>query len=108
MIINIPIKHNINDIADVKYLFVYIFILIEECVITILIKINHKADVIEKYNGNKKWMLAGGLNHRNILEAIKKSNSKNIDVSSGVESSPGVKSKELINKFIHKIRSLKS
>ena len=65
-------------------------------------------DFLKKYNGSKKWMLAGGLNHRNILEAIKKSNSKNIDVSSGVESSPGVKSKELINKFIHKIRSLKS
>ena len=65
-------------------------------------------DILKKYNGNKKWMLAGGLNHRNILEAIKKSNSKNIDVSSGVESSPGVKSKVLINKFIHKIRSLKS
>ena len=65
-------------------------------------------EILKKYNGSKKWMLAGGLNHRNILEAIKKSNSKNIDVSSGVESSPGVKSKELINKFIHKIRSLKS
>ena len=65
-------------------------------------------NILKKYNGNKKWMLAGGLNHRNVLEAIKKSNSKNIDVSSGVESSPGVKSKELINKFIHKIRSLKS
>ena len=65
-------------------------------------------EILKKYNGSKKWMLAGGLNHRNILEAIKKSNSKNIDVSSGVESSPGVKSKELMNKFIHKIRSLKS
>ena len=65
-------------------------------------------EILKKYNGSKNWMLAGGLNHRNILEAIKKSNSKNIDVSSGVESSPGVKSKELINKFIHKIRSLKS
>ena len=65
-------------------------------------------DILKKYNGKRKWMLAGGLNHRNILEAIKKSNSKNIDVSSGVESSPGVKSKELINKFIYKIRSLKS
>ncbi|GIR78696.1 MAG: N-(5'-phosphoribosyl)anthranilate isomerase [Alphaproteobacteria bacterium] len=65
-------------------------------------------DILKKYSGNKKWMLAGGLNHRNILEAIKKSNSKNVDVSSGVESSPGVKSKELLNKFIHKIRSLKS
>ena len=65
-------------------------------------------DILKQYKGNRKWMLAGGLNHRNILEAIKKSNSKNVDVSSGVESSPGVKSKELINKFIHKIRSLKS
>ena len=53
-------------------------------------------------------MLAGGLNYNNVEEALKKSNAKYIDVSSGVESSPGVKSKELINKFIHKIRSLKS
>ena len=65
-------------------------------------------DILKQYKGNRKWMLAGGLNHRNILEAIKKSNSKNVDVSSGVESSPGVKSKVLLNKFIHKIRSLNS
>ena len=65
-------------------------------------------NILKQYRGNRKWMLAGGLNHKNILEAIKKSNSKNVDVSSGVESSPGVKSKELINKFIYKIRSLQS
>ena len=65
-------------------------------------------DILKQYRGNRKWMLAGGLNHRNILEAIKKSNSKNVDVSSGVESSPGVKSKVLLNKFIHKVRSLNS
>ncbi len=65
-------------------------------------------DILKQYRGNKKWMLAGGLNHRNILEAIKKSNSKNIDVSSGVESSPGVKSIILLNKFMQKIRSLNS
>ena len=63
-------------------------------------------DILKQYSGNKKWMLAGGLNHRNIIEAIKKSNSKNVDVSSGVESSPGVKSKVLLNKFINKIRTL--
>ena len=65
-------------------------------------------DILKQYRGNREWMLAGGLNHRNILEAIKKSNSKNVDVSSGVESSPGVKSKVLLNKFIHKVRSLNS
>ena len=65
-------------------------------------------DILKQYRGDKKWMLAGGLNHRNIIEAIKKSNSKNVDVSSGVESSPGVKSKVLLNKFINKVRSLNS
>ena len=65
-------------------------------------------NILKQYRGNRKWMLAGGLNHRNILEAIKKSNSKNVDVSSGVESSPGVKSKVLLNKFINKVRSLNS
>ena len=65
-------------------------------------------DILKNYSGNKKWMLAGGLNHKNILEAIKRSNSKNIDVSSGVESSPGVKSKKLLNNFIQKIRGFNS
>lgn len=65
-------------------------------------------DILKQYRGDRKWMLAGGLNHRNIIEAIKKSNSKNVDVSSGVESSPGVKSKVLLNKFINKVRSLNS
>ena len=53
-------------------------------------------------------MLAGGLNYNNIEEAIKKSNAKYIDVSSGVESSPGVKSKVLLNKLIQKIKKLNS
>jgi phosphoribosylanthranilate isomerase len=65
-------------------------------------------DILKQYRGDRKWMLAGGLNHRNIIEAIKKSNSENVDVSSGVESSPGVKSKVLLNKFINKVRSLNS
>ena len=65
-------------------------------------------DILKHYNGKKKWMLAGGLNNNNIEEAIKKSNAKNIDVSSGVESSPGVKSKVLLNKLIQKIKKLNS
>ena len=39
---------------------------------------------------------------------LKKSNAKYIDVSSGVESSPGVKSKVLIKKLIQKIKKLNS
>ena len=65
-------------------------------------------DILKHYNGKKKWMLAGGLNYNNIEEAIKKSNAKYIDISSGVESSPGVKSKVLIKKLIQKIKKLNS
>ena len=65
-------------------------------------------DILKHYNGKKKWMLAGGLNYNNIEEAIKKSNAKYVDVSSGVESTPGVKSKALIQKLIQKIKKLNS
>jgi phosphoribosylanthranilate isomerase len=37
------------------------------------------------------WILAGGLNPENVVEAIGRSGARFIDVNSGVESSPGVK-----------------
>lgn len=46
------------------------------------------------------WMLAGGLNSQNVLQAIKITGAQQIDVSSGVESSPGKKDKEKINAFV--------
>ena len=49
-------------------------------------------------------MLAGGLNYNNIEEAIKKSNAKYIDISSGVENKPGIKSSLLLNKLIGKVK----
>lgn len=39
----------------------------------------------------KEWVLAGGLNPSNVREAIEKTGTKRIDLSSGVEKSPGVK-----------------
>ena len=56
--------------------------------------------IVKHYKGNKDWMLAGGLNSSNIVDAIKESGAKAVDVSSGVEVSPGIKSKKLIKKFI--------
>lgn len=41
-----------------------------------------------------EWILAGGLNPSNILAAIQASTAVNVDVNSGVESSPGVKDPE--------------
>ncbi|MEK6745643.1 MAG: phosphoribosylanthranilate isomerase [Pseudomonadota bacterium] len=50
------------------------------------------------------WFLSGGLNSENIAQAIKISGAKMVDVSSGVESSPGVKDAGLIENFVKVVR----
>ncbi len=46
------------------------------------------------------WVLAGGLDARNVAEAIRRTSSDHIDVSSGVESAPGVKDVDKIAAFL--------
>lgn len=46
------------------------------------------------------WMLAGGLTPLNAAEAIAKTGATQLDVSSGVESAPGVKDAALIAAFV--------
>jgi phosphoribosylanthranilate isomerase len=46
------------------------------------------------------FMLSGGLNTVNLLEALNASGATAVDVSSGVETSPGVKSPLLIRQFV--------
>ncbi len=46
------------------------------------------------------WLLAGGLTPDNVVQAIRLSGAPAVDVSSGVETSPGVKSTALIRAFV--------
>jgi phosphoribosylanthranilate isomerase len=50
------------------------------------------------------WMLSGGLTPDNVARAIRISGAREVDVSSGVETAPGVKSPALIRKFLESAR----
>ncbi len=54
-------------------------------------------DVLPK---DVSYMLSGGLDASNICEAVKQSGASAVDISSGVESSAGVKDIKLIEKFL--------
>lgn len=48
----------------------------------------------------RPWMLAGGLTPENVAEAIRLTGARQVDVSSGVESAPGVKDAGRIAGFV--------
>ncbi|WP_136636584.1 phosphoribosylanthranilate isomerase [Pseudooceanicola onchidii] len=48
----------------------------------------------------RPWMLAGGLTPDNVAEAVRLTGARQVDVSSGVESAPGVKDVGLIDSFV--------
>jgi phosphoribosylanthranilate isomerase len=55
-------------------------------------------------DGGNDWMLSGGLTPQNVGEALRLTGAAGVDVSSGVEHAPGVKSPEKIAAFIASAR----
>jgi phosphoribosylanthranilate isomerase len=51
-----------------------------------------------------QFMLSGGLSPENVAEAIAVTGAPIVDVSSGVETAPGIKDAELIRKFIEQAK----
>ena len=61
--------------------------------------------LISKRGWNAPWMLAGGLTRANVVSAIQMTGAKQVDLSSGVESAPGVKDPVMMRAFIETIRN---
>ncbi len=55
--------------------------------------------------GGHRFMLSGGLTPGNVAEAIRVTGAGMVDVSSGVESAPGIKDIGLIRNFIEAVRA---
>lgn len=58
------------------------------------------------YQGRLPWVLSGGLNASNVAEAVRRSGARSVDVSSGVEDTPGHKDPALIAEFLSVLTSL--
>jgi phosphoribosylanthranilate isomerase len=63
--------------------------------------------LLENLDLSIPFMLSGGLNAENVAEALRITRAPAVDVSSGVESAPGVKDPEKIRAFIRAARSAK-
>ena len=50
------------------------------------------------------WMLAGGLTPANVADAVALTGARQVDVSSGVESAPGIKDPALVEAFVAALR----
>lgn len=59
---------------------------------------------LKNFTPSLPWFLSGGLTPQNVAQAIRITQAKRVDVSSGVERERGVKDLQLIEEFVHATR----
>ncbi|MEH1844287.1 MAG: phosphoribosylanthranilate isomerase [Nostoc sp.] len=62
--------------------------------------------MLEQFNPNCPWFLAGGLTADNIVEALSQVSPNGIDLSSGVERSPGDKDLDKVALLFHSLKNI--
>ncbi|MFT5540038.1 MAG: phosphoribosylanthranilate isomerase [Alphaproteobacteria bacterium] len=62
--------------------------------------------LLKDYRGTRPWLLSGGLTAENLAKAIAVTGARIVDVSSGLESAPGVKNPAMIGAFLAAARGL--
>jgi phosphoribosylanthranilate isomerase len=63
--------------------------------------------LLDSIKGRMPFMLSGGLNTDNVAEAVARTGASGVDVSSGVESAPGVKDPEMIRRFLCAVNEIR-
>ena len=63
--------------------------------------------LLNDYNSKKNWMLAGGLNIKNIKKAVEETGAPIVDISSGVELKKGIKCPQKIKQLIEYVKKNK-
>jgi phosphoribosylanthranilate isomerase len=62
--------------------------------------------ILDGFRTLRPWLLSGGLDPENVAEALARTGAPGVDVSSGVESAPGVKDEARIRAFVAAARKL--
>ena len=62
--------------------------------------------LLKGFAAGRPWTLSGGLDSANVAEALSATGARGVDVSSGVESAPGIKDPARIAAFIAAVRAL--
>jgi len=61
--------------------------------------------LLNRFNQKMPWALSGGLNVDNVAEALATTGASMLDVSSGVESEPGIKDPAKISAFMEAVKA---